>query len=62
MAGWPSSPARDAQRSFRSTSQYGAIPSFSYRLHVMQAWAPLGHVAFEADYIDPATTKAGTWW
>jgi uncharacterized protein len=22
---------------------------------VMQAWAPLGHVAFEADYIDPAT-------
>ena len=23
--------------------------------NVMQAWAPLGHVAFEADYIDPAT-------
>jgi uncharacterized protein len=22
---------------------------------IMQAWAPLGHVAFEADYIDPAT-------
>ncbi len=22
---------------------------------VMQAWAPLGHVACEADYIDPAT-------
>ena len=22
---------------------------------VMQAWAPLGHVAFEADYIDPTT-------
>jgi nitroimidazol reductase NimA-like FMN-containing flavoprotein (pyridoxamine 5'-phosphate oxidase superfamily) len=22
---------------------------------VMQAWAPLGHVAFEADYIDPST-------
>ena len=22
---------------------------------VMQAWAPLGHVAFEADYVDPAT-------
>jgi uncharacterized protein len=22
---------------------------------VMQAWAPLGHVAFEADYIDAAT-------
>lgn len=22
---------------------------------VMQAWAPLGHLAFEADYVDPAT-------
>ncbi len=23
--------------------------------HIIQTWAPLGHVAFEADHIDPAT-------
>ena len=29
---------------------------------VMQAWAPLGPVEFEADYIDPSTHEAGTSW
>ena len=34
---------------------HGHTVVFTTGSAVMQAWAPLGHVAFEADYIDPAT-------
>ena len=31
--------------------------AFSTASEVLQAWAPLGHVAFEADMIDPTTRE-----
>jgi uncharacterized protein len=34
---------------------HGHTVVFTTASHVIEAWAPLGHVAFEADQIDPAT-------
>jgi uncharacterized protein len=34
---------------------HGRTVVFITGSHVIETWAPLGHVAFEADHIDPAT-------